>query len=659
MAKDRGTSPLFILVAVVTTIAALYFAKAILLPIALAILLSFLLAPLADRLESWRVPRIPAVLLVVGMSFALIGGIGWVVGRQLYDLSRELPKHKATIIAKIEAVRPTSPAFTRFMDTLTELRNTITGEMGVTPAGEQSSTTTEQGTSNQSAAKTDATPTGQASNVGEAAAVDGKITSRTYQTTDHLAGRDFEVQVITQPPSRLSQVPGWLATLIAPLATSGMVIILVLFLLLDRENQRTRIVQLFGRSHLHATTEAMHDVTKRVGRYLRLLFLVNSTYGLAVATGLWFIGVPGAIMWGVLGFSLRFVPYLGPILAAAVPILVSVATSTGWTQPLMALSWFVFIELISNNIVEPLVYGNTMGISTVGVVISAIFWTWLWGPIGLILAMPMTVCLVVVARYVPQLRFITVLLADNPPLSPGEHVYQRLLASDYQEPLKLARKVIKESSLVAYYDEVLIPALVMAEQDRHADLLSDEQATSLQEAVEDLVAELGEGAVAARFADKDKIAAQAAADALASIPTAEILSARVLCVPLRDEADELASRMLAQLLIAEGYPVLTAGAELLTSEVVDRVAATDADIVVISVLPPIAQRDSRLLWKRLRLHYPNLPIIVGIWSGTGAKAELPTPVGGKETGDTVTSLSEAMALIRSTAAQLRLEAKAV
>jgi hypothetical protein len=458
----------------------------------------------------------------------------------------------------------------------------------------------------------------------------------------------------------LSQVPGWLATLVGPLATSGLVIILVLFLLLDRENQRTRIVQLFGRSHLHATTEAMHDVTKRVGRYLRLLFLVNSTYGMAVAIGLWLIGVPGAIMWGVLGFSLRFIPYLGPWIAATIPILVSVATAPGWTQPLMVLGWFVIIELISNNLVEPLVYGNTMGISTVGVVISAIFWTWLWGPIGLILAMPMTVCLVVVARYVPQLRFITVLLADSPPLSPGEHVYQRLLAFDYQEPLKLARKMIKESSLVTYYDEVLVPALVMAEQDRHAELLNDEQAAYLQEAVEDLVAELGEAAVTARFAGEHKRTAQEkAVDALASIPEGEILSARILCVPLRDEADELASRMLAQLLITEGFPVLTAGAELLTSEVVDRVAATDADIVVISVLPPIAQRDSRLLWKRLRLHYPNLPIIVGIWSGAETKDKLPRPVGGEEAGYTVTSLSEAMTLIRSTAAQVRLAAKAV
>ena len=190
-------------------------------------------------------------------------------------------------------------------------------------------------------------------------------------------------------------------------------------MLLDRENQRSRFVQLFGRSHLHATTEAMHDVAHRVGRYLRMLFLVNAGYGVAVAVGLWVIGVPGAIMWGVLGFSLRFLPYLGPWIAATLPILVSIATADGWTQPMLVVGWYIVVELISNNVVEPLVYGSTTGVSTVGVIISAIFWTWLWGPIGLILAMPMTVCLVVAARYVPQLRFITILLADQPPLSPA------------------------------------------------------------------------------------------------------------------------------------------------------------------------------------------------------------------------------------------------
>jgi predicted PurR-regulated permease PerM/methylmalonyl-CoA mutase cobalamin-binding subunit len=646
MTKQRGSSPLFILVAVVTTIAALYFAKAILLPIFLAILLSFLLAPLADRLEYWRVPRIPAVLIVVGMSFAVLGGIGWAVSQQSYALIKEIPRHKEIIKSKIETIRPDSPAFTRFVQALYEIRDSVAGTGAPKSLNEQSTPTGETDSKapgndpDKSSSQADASIAGR--NVGSAAA----------------PGKDVQVQLIESPGSLLAQVQSVVGSLLSPLATGGIIIVLVLFLLLDRENQRTRIVQLFGRSHLHAASEAMHDVTKRVGRYLRLLFLVNSSYGLAIAIGLWFIGVPGAIMWGVLGFSLRFVPYLGPWIAASIPILVSVATSTGWTQPILVIGMFVVVELISNNLIEPLVYGNTMGISTVGVVIAAIFWTWLWGPVGLILAMPMTVCLVVVARYVPQLRFITVLLADRPPLSAAEHVYQRLLAFDYQEPLKLARKTIKESSLVAYYDDVLVPALIMSEHDRHAELLNDDQAAFVLEAAEDLVSELGEAAVAARLEGTSTESDQP--------PSGEertesaILATRILCVPLRDEGDEIASRMLAQLLIVEGFPVVTSGAELLTSEVVDRVAATDADVVVISILPPITHRDSRLLWKRLRRHYPNLPIIVGIWSGSEDTDTLPAPPFDEQVaGSTVTTLSQALALIRSTAAQLRLAAKAV
>ena len=284
----------------------------------------------------------------------------------------------------------------------------------------------------------------------------------------------------------------WLGPILSPFGTAGMVVVLVFFMLLDRENQRNRLLQLFGTSNLHATTEAMHDAGHRVGRYLRMQFFVNAGYGIAVGIGLWLIGVPGAVMWGVLGFSLRFLPYIGPWIAAALPILVSLGHSDGWTQPLLVVGWYIGLELIFNNVVEPLVYGSTTGVSTVGVILSAIFWTWLWGPIGLILAMPMTVCLVVAARYVPQLRFLTVLLADQPPMTPAERVYQRLLAFDYHEPLQLAHKHLKESSLVSFYDEVLIPALVLAEHDRHADLLNDDQEAFVAEAAEDLVEELQE-----------------------------------------------------------------------------------------------------------------------------------------------------------------------
>jgi hypothetical protein len=409
-------------------------------------------------------------------------------------------------------------------------------------------------------------------------------------------------------------------------------------MLLDRENQRNRLIQLFGTANLHRTTEALTDATHRVGRYLRMQFLINAGYGICVALGLWLIGVPSAIMWGVLGFSLRFLPYLGPWLAAVMPILVSAAVSDGWTQPILVASMYVVYELVLNNAAEPMLYGSSIGVSTVGVIIAAIFWTWLWGPIGLVIAMPMTVCIVVLARYVPQLKFITVLLADQPPLTPAERVYQRLLSGDYNEPLKLARKHLKEAAIVEFYDEVLTPALILAEQDRHAGELNDEQAALVKEAAEDFVEELGE------------LVAAEAKDIAPS--TAERPHAQVLCIPLRDDADEILSKVLLQLLEDEGFQVEAGAAGALTSEVVDQVAASESDIVVISVLPPIRPRESRLLWKRLRQRYPELPIVVGYWTGANANESL-LPPAGDSSSKVATTLADALAVIRSGSAQTR------
>jgi predicted PurR-regulated permease PerM len=626
--KERSL-PLFILVAVITAVAALYVAKAILLPLALAILLTFLLTPLADRLERWRIPRVPAVLGVVGISFAILGTLGWVVTAQLVQLGSELPAHEENLKSKIRSLRPDSPTLNRVSKTVTNLRETLTqtepeDDPKIDPPQAAKGTRQSDGAPD-SAATGDAEP-------------------------------PVAVQVVDPASTLFARAQEWIGQLVAPITTAALVVVLTLFLLLDRENQRSRFVQLFGRAHMHATAEAVHDVSRRVGRYLRMLFLLNAGFGLVVAAGLWVIGVPGAVMWGVLGFSFRFLPYIGPWIAATLPILVSIATADGWTQPLLVVGWYVIIELLSNNIVEPLVYGNTTGVSTVGVIIAAIFWTWLWGPLGLILSMPMTVSLLVAARYVPQLRFLTILLADRPPQSPAERVYQRLLAFDDRGPLKLARKQVEESTLVKYYDHVLLPALAMAEQDRHADLLNDDQAAFVLEATEDMIDELGELAPSSQ---EVQLVAETRADAatggdVVSGPTHR--PARVLCIPLRDDADEMASRMLVQLLRTEGFPADRGAADALTGEMVDRVAASEIDIVVISVLPPIAPRDSRLLWKRLRTRYPKLPIVVGFWTAASDKEALAEPVE-DSASRVVTTLAEAVAVVRGMAAQLQLAAK--
>lgn len=652
MPRERNFSPLFILVAIIAVVTALFVAKQILLPIALSVLLSFLLTPLANRLEFWGLPRVPAVIVVVMIAFAVLGALGWIVTDQLVALRNEIPSHRAKIAAKARTLRQFTKGFERVGEELTngEAENRKKNDPKDTDTGsEQQSADDDQGRrADQQPASADSTIVSQATRAVEDIAETGAPTST---NADDSA---VPVRVVAMPPSPLTQVQTWLGPLVAPLTGAGMVFVLVFFMLLDRENQRNHFIQLFGTSNLHVTTEALTDATHRVGRYLRMQFLINATYGLAVALGLWLIGLPSAIMWGVLGFSLRFLPYLGPWLAAVMPILVSMAVSDGWTQPILVVGMYIVYELVLNNVAEPMLYGNSTGVSTVGVIVSAIFWTWLWGPVGLILAMPMTVCLVVTARYVPQLRFITVLLADQPSLSPAERVYQRLLAFDYQEPLKLAQKHLKSSPLVNFYDEILIPALILAEQDRHAGSLSEEQQQFVQEAAEDFVEELGDPVSATRALGAT--ADDAATDDVGASDHQHddgTPLARILCLPLRDEADETTSRMLGQLLKSEGFQVDAGSANALTSEMVDRVATTECDLVVISVLPPIRPRESRLLWKRLRHAYPELPIIVGYWLGPNATESL-LPPSGDSSSKVATTLAEAVTLVRSEAAQLPL-----
>jgi predicted PurR-regulated permease PerM len=666
MAKQRGSSPLFILVSIIAVVAALYFAKEILLPLALAILLSFLLTPLANRLERWGLPRVLAVILVVATSFAPLGVVGWIVTKQLVQLSQTLPVYRDSIIenvsAKVRSIRPSSNTLNTVSETIEDLGDKITdGDASDGDAADDRPETDRNAPNIKVLPSTPGDPerSVKPENASQPASGDRDLDapasqdeSRTGAESDQKKEGEADDAVpvtVVDVPSPLAQVGDWLGPLVAPLTAAGLVIVLVFFLLLDRESQRNRLIQLFGKSNLRVTTEAFHDAAQRVGRYLRMLFLINMGYGIAVALGLWLIGVPSAIMWGVLGFALRFLPYLGPWIAAAMPILVSIATTEGWSQPLMVMGIYVVYELVLNNVAEPLVYGSSIGVSTVGVILAAIFWTWLWGPIGLVLAMPMTVCLVVMARYVPQLRFLNVLLADQPPLTPPERIYQRLLAFDYNEPLKLARTYLKSAPLDKFYDEVLIPALVLAEQDRHAGLLNEDQEEFVQDASADLVEDVKEIAVAIHAETDLPTVAAASIDENHQAG----VKARVLCLPLRDEADEIAAQMLAQLLKAEGFEVGTEAAESLTSELVDRVAKTASDVVVISILPPISPRDSRLLWKRLRSRYPDLPIIVGFWSAAGGQEPLAPPEDDSAT-KVATTLGEAVRLVRTSAAQVQL-----
>ncbi len=501
------SSPLFGLVAAVVIIAALYFAKEVLLPLALAVLLSFLLTPLANRLERWGLPRIPSVLAVVCLAFCVIGVLIWVVSLQALDLSTKLQTYKGNIVAKVSAVVSGSGPISKAATTLEDLSKEIASK---------TAKSTEGATANEGGATEPPAATPKPADIErEPPAV--------------------PVKFVEGPSSVISQISDWLGPLVAPLATAGLVAVLVIFMLVNREDQRNRLIQLFGTSNLHVTTEALTDAATRVTRFLRMQFLINAGYGTSVAIALTVIGVPNAVMWGVLGFMLRFLPYVGPIIAATMPIAVSAAVSSGWMQPLLVLGWYIVLELVVNNLVEPWVYGSTIGVSPVGIIIAAIFWTWLWGPIGLVLAMPLSVCLVVLANYVPQLRFVTVLFGDQPALSPAERTYQRLLSMDGVEVHKVANQYLKSAPLAEYYDDVLIPSLALAERDRHAGLLADEQEDFIEETAEELVDELSR-TVDDGTKESDKVAAPQQA-----APVKQT-RARVLCIPLRDHADQTCTR---------------------------------------------------------------------------------------------------------------------
>ena len=502
MAKTRTTSPLTTLITVAAVVGALIFAKEILLPLALAILLSFVLTPIATRIERLGLGRIGSVAVVLVFSLLLLAGIGWIVAAQLVDLRDELPKDKENIIAKIHSITPSSPAFSRFTSALAEVNQELLGEKPAKKTSRPTTTPEEKG--------------------GKQL---GATTGLTVPATgDNPAEKPVAVKVVEMPPSPLTTIQDWLGPLVGPLTTVGMVAILLIFMLMQREENRNRLIRLFGSANLHITTEVITDVSQRISRYLLMQFLINACYGILVALGLGLLGVPSAVTWGVMSFALRFLPYVGPWIAAAMPVAISLAVSPGWTQPLLVIALYVVLEMIAGNLVEPYLYGHSIGVSGLGIILAAIFWTWLWGPIGLVVAVPLTVCLVVTAQYIPQLRFISVLIGDQPALSLQERIYQRLLAFDEVEPRKLAKQYLAEETLEAFYDNVLIPVLVLAERDRHNDALNDDQVEFVEDAAEDLVEELG--------AERPLTPESSAAETTAVVPRI-----RVLCMPLRDRAD--------------------------------------------------------------------------------------------------------------------------
>jgi len=594
---------MLLLTALVVTV--LYVGRQLLIPLALAAMLTFLLAPLVSYIERW-IGRIAAVLIVVAMLFCVVGGAGWLLTRQLIDLAAELPNYQTNIDNKLHAIRlPTGGAFGRFSHSISELQKQLPDSLE-SPANAPGSTPETKATT---AARSRKVPAAQP---------------------------PTPVRIV-ESESRLPQILQSAATgLLGPLGTAGLVLLLVIFMLLKREDLRGRIIRLIGQGRISATTRALDDAGSRVARYLTMQLLVNVGFGSCVAIGLYFIGVPNAVLWGAFAALMRFVPYVGVWIAAAVPILLSFAVSTSWLSPLLTLGLFVVLELINANALEPWLYGSSTGVSSIALIIAAVFWTWLWGPIGLVLAVPLTVCLAVMGRHVPKLQFLSVLLSEEQALAPHEECYHRLLAFGLDEAHDLAEAYVKANSLTSLYDAVLIPTVTLAEMDAQSDELDAEHRSVIHHQIQDLVEDFGSAPPSKSQLAADKAVAQHSPFPL-SPPTC-----RVICVPARAHRDELAGAMLVQLLRQQNFDAENASAVLSSGELVDMAAKSDPEAICISVVAPSTLIHARYLSAKLRAQLPHVKIVVGIWGATENMAGAGERLRSSGADEVVVSLAEAV-----------------
>ncbi len=600
-------------------IAVLYLAKVVLLPLAFSILFAFLLAPVVTLLERIRLPRLPAILLVMLTFGAVIGAIGWTVATQLIDVTAHLPAYRTNITAKIATLhKPRDTGFNRAADEVERLRQQI----GLPQTG---------------------------------TAADGANRGRGGKPGSSPA-QPLPVHEVAAPSNRLETLHGALD----PLITAFLAFVFTFFMLLQREDLRNRLIRLTGRGHLNLMTQAMDDASHRISRYFLLQLLVNTTYGLIIFTALRFIGLPHAGLFGALATLLRFIPYIGAPIAALLPTVLSLAVFHGWRQTLIIMGTFFCLEVVTANFVEPHVYGKHTGLSSIAVLVAAAFWTLIWGPVGLVLSVPLTVCLVVVGRHVPRLEFLSVLLGDRPAMPPSSNYYQRLLAGDEREASDVLEAYLKEQhTLRDLYESVMIPALSLAEQDRHQQNLDEATVNFIYQTSREQVEELGmrkeEFALASpattSTADAEVeagirlgIATNTSALTPCLAQTADA-SIKVLCVPVRDEADDVVALMLAQLIECAGYAV-EAVSLARAEEMVAEVFRQQATVVCLSGLPPFAMAHARRLYKRLRDGQADLKIVIGLWNYADDGAKAASEISRGEADRVATTLAQAIDAIQ-------------
>lgn len=550
----------------VLVVAVLYWAQAVLVPLALAIMLTFVLTPPVTWLQRW-VGRVPAVLVVVTLVFATIGLAGWGLTRQMDSLVEDLPGYRANIRAKIADVRLAGRG-----GSLEKLQDVVAGVRA---------------------------------DMEKSGAAKGAVPRPLVVTSDQARG---------------IQGFAWLGPVLEPLSTAGLVAVMVIFMLLERRDLRDRLIGLIGHGQLATTTKAFDEASSRVSRQLLMQSLVSLLYGSAVFVGLYFLNVPYPLVWATLAGALRFIPYVGPVVGAAAPILVSLAALQGWTGPLVVLASFVVLELFTYLVLETVLYAGAIGVSQVTLIVAVAFWTWLWGPLGLLMASPLTVCLVVLGKHVPGLAFVGLLMDDSAALAPEYGFYQRLVARDQSEAAELIDTHIKTQSPDTVFDALLLPALSYAERDRLERRLSREEETAVVDATRELTADAAD--TIRRRAVTEPAAEEAGVPSLVESRPA----LRVLGYAVNGGADEVALAMLAHLLVGLPIEMDITGARMQAAELVSLVRDRRFSVVCFADLPPSSSSKTRYLVRRLRSALPELRIAVGRWGPSALADESPQPL---------------------------------
>ncbi|MCU0877266.1 MAG: AI-2E family transporter [Pirellulaceae bacterium] len=571
MAKTRTTNwqrtwpTLVKFILVVLVIGCLYVASAVLIPVTLAVLVTFLLTPPVSALQRRGFPRTPSVLLVLGAAGLLAVFFGTMLAAQFIQFSAELPTYEQNVIQRIDELQKSSKdsPLARIQEFVEQISKKAADdpESGIVDSDEESA---------------------------------------------------VAVKVVDREGVPTATIFGGLQTLIEPLASFGLAAVLAIYLLIYREDARSRMLCVVGKGHLTLTTKALDEAGRRISRFLLAQFIVNLGFGVVVAGGLWLLGIPYALLLGFCAGLLRYIPYIGPWIAAILPIGLSLLASEGWIAPLGVAALFIVCELLTNLVIEPYVFGQSIGVSQSALIVAIAFWTWLWGPMGLLLAAPLTVCLVVLGKYVPSLRFFDVLLGDEPVLSDEVAFYQRLLARDQDEAADIIRRAAADRSAIALADGIATPALVLARQDWDAGLITDDEFEQVVRDVEQIMSEHEFVEFAGSSgADTDKEEGPR--------PERELVA--VLAIPGQDLADTIALSLFERFADLRGYQLETTGTDHLVGELLDRVEREQPAVVLIAAVPPGGLTHTRYLCKRLRNRFPQIRIVVGRWGATDLETQ--------------------------------------